>query len=106
MARLTETQRRELWLEDKQKVLSVAQLCAKYGVSRTTLANIRRDYTDKVATTEASEVSDMSPSCSEASDDTSESFDNSEQSIPEAEGIFNCTLPAYLDAEPSVGIPT
>ena len=105
MARLTETQRRELWLEDKQKVISVTQLCAKYAVSRTTLANIRRDYTDNVATTEASEVSEISPSCSEASD-TSEISDNTEQSIPEAEGIFKCTLPEYLDAEPSVGIPT
>ena len=64
MARLTEKQRRELWLEDKQKLLSVTQLCAKYGVSRTTLSNIRRDYTDKMATTEASDASEMSPSCS------------------------------------------
>jgi hypothetical protein len=47
-----------------------------------------------------SEVSEAS----EHDGEISETFDASEHSIPEAEGIFKCTLPAYLDAEPSVGV--
>ena len=52
MARLNENQRRELWLADKKRTMSVQKLCEQYECSRTTLANIRKEYED-VSTTQS-----------------------------------------------------
>ena len=95
MARLTETQRRELWLEDKNKVHSITQLCAKYGISRTTLTNVRKQFVD-----ESSESASESESGSESSESTS----GSETSEP-TEGVFKCPMPDYLEMEPEVERP-
>ena len=98
MARLNENQRRELWLADKRRTMSVQKLCEQYGCSRTTLANIRKEYED-VSTTQ-SEHAEAPTSPTESGSERSENIDNNSE--PEgdsgsvADNNFERNFPSYL----------
>ena len=108
MARLTEIQRRELWLADRKKTMSVQALCLQYGCSRTTLANIRREY-ETASSLQSEDEAPQSPTSSEASE-SSENSNTGSVAASQVEATvesnsFERNFPSYLELDSAEATP-
>ena len=90
--RLNETQRKQLFLDDRSGSFTISQLCEKYSVSRTTVNNVRKSF---VLENDDQSGNESEGGASSSSHSTSSS--SSHSSIASGTERYSRDIPPYLD---------